>query len=410
MATISTKLNKDGSVRYSIQFIVVDDATRRKTRKTLTLGSRYAKRQVDLICRQIERLVDCRASAREPDASVSVWLDEIDAELREKLAAVGLIKAREIATLATIFSRFEESAKFSQYAPNSVRNYLQSRKRFFQYFDPTERPDDLTLADVENWKRDLESGYSDATVAGMIKVARTVFNWAVKQELIQKHKFNSISRGSFKNKSREFYVSLDWYRRLLDAAPNRTWRAIVALCRIGGLRCPSEVLEAQWSDVLWSDERFVVRDVKRKTTRVIPLFPELRTELEELFAQTTDASSPYIVDKYRRSVSLRQGFEKIVDLAGLPRWERLFHNLRGSRSNELFSQFPTHVAGAWMGQSESVALQHYLHPTDDDYRKAANGQVEKNRSDVERAENDCRNDCRQYGTELDSTGQHRTRE
>lgn len=392
MATIITKTNKNGGVRYSIQFYQFDDATRRRTRKTVSLGSQYAKKQVERIARQIERILDCRASARELDPSLTVWLDEIDGDLRRKLASAGLIKTVENLTLATIFDRFEASARFQKYAPNTVVYHRRKREQFFKYFNPDERPDDLTVADVDDWRKSLTGEYAEATIAGLVKTVRTVFNWAVKQELLKSHRFNAIPRGTFENKSREFFVTREWFRKLLDAAPNQTWRAIIALCRIGGLRCPSEVFAARWGDVRWDDEKFLVRDSKRKTTRILPLFPELRRELSELFNPKTDGEDDFIVRECRSYDAAYRRFEKIVDQAGLPRWERLLHNLRGSRSNELFSGYAAHVAGAWMGQSASVALKHYLHPTDADYLRAVDepeNDEDKPKSKKRRPKSDC---------------------
>ena len=65
------------------------------------------------------------------------------------------------------------------------------------------------------------------------------------------------------------------------ACPNTDWRTIVALCRYGGLRCPSEVLTLKWADVDWEHGRFRVHSPKTehhpgKEVREVPLFPELR--------------------------------------------------------------------------------------------------------------------------------------
>jgi hypothetical protein len=37
--------------------------------------------------------------------------------------------------------------------------------------------------------------------------------------------------------------------RVLQACPQAEWRLIMALCRYGGVRCPSELLPLQWSEV-----------------------------------------------------------------------------------------------------------------------------------------------------------------
>lgn len=80
---------------------------------------------------------------------------------------------------------------------------------------------------------------------------------------------------------------------MLDACPNHHWRTIVALCRFGGLRCPSEALSLRWQDVDWEAGRIVVQSPKTehdvgKANRTIPLFPELRPILAEAFDLAPD--------------------------------------------------------------------------------------------------------------------------
>ena len=61
---------------------------------------------------------------------------------------------------------------------------------------------------------------------------------------------------------------------------------------------------------------------------------------------------------------------KIIRRAGLEPWERVFQILRASRQTELNRQHPAHVVCDWMGNSEAVANEHYLHTTDTDFDRA----------------------------------------
>jgi len=366
MATIQKRKNKKGTVRYEIQYYK-DGA-----RKTISLDSGYDERQAKRVKTQLEELLVCLEARAKPDASLAAWLENLDEGLRERLAKADLLVFVEPPTHGEIWRRFYDSPRFQRMAPNTARNYRGVATRFFEFFDESRRVEETSKADADEWRKSLvDAGYAEATAAGAVKCVRSVYNWAVDANLLESHPFTDVYRGSFQNKRREFFVSRDWYRRLLDACPDQDWRTILALCRIGGLRRPSEVLEARWDDVNWDAERFAVRDRKRKTTRVIPLFPELREELDKQFFATQGNDCPYIVANHRfDSNNLRTGLSRIIFHAGLPQWERIFHNLRGSRSCELFSEQPAHVASAWMGQSEKVANAHYLHPTDDDYRRA----------------------------------------
>ena len=58
------------------------------------------------------------------------------------------------------------------------------------------------------------------------------------------------------------------------------------------------------------------------------------------------------------------------------RWPRVFHNLRASRQTELENVFPTHVVCEWLGNTESVAREHYLRVTEDHFPTAVHGALQ----------------------------------
>ncbi len=58
---------------------------------------------------------------------------------------------------------------------------------------------------------------------------------------------------------------------------------------------------------------------------------------------------------------MRKEMLQIIKRASLTPWERLFHNLRVSRSNELFRRFNVFNASYWMGQSVKTAEAYYIH-------------------------------------------------
>ena len=152
-------------------------------------------------------------------------------------------------------------------------------------------------------------------------------------------------------------------------------RLIVALSRFGGLRCPSEHLALKWGHIDWSRSRITVPSPKTehhagKSSRTIPLFPELREPLTEAFEQA-EPGTEFVITRYRDSnQNLRTQFERIITKAGLEPWEKLFQNLRSTRETELAEAFPIQVVTAWLGNSEPVARKHYLQVTDDHFARA----------------------------------------
>jgi integrase len=162
---------------------------------------------------------------------------------------------------------------------------------------------------------------------------------------------------------------------VLEACPDIEWRAIVALSRYGGLRCPSEQVLLSWQDIDWESGR--VRITSPKTAqypdgavREIPLFPELHVILAEAFEQAKPGAV-YVIQRYRSAdQNLRTQFLRILKRAGVTPWPRLFHNLRATRETELAHFHPLHVVCKWIGNSPAVARRHYLQVTDFDFQKA----------------------------------------
>jgi integrase len=178
------------------------------------------------------------------------------------------------------------------------------------------------------------------------------------------------------NRDRLFFVTREMTARIMEACPNAEWRAIIALCRFGGLRCPSELLTLTWQDILWDRNRFQVSSPKLEHAksmgkRWVPLFPELRPYLEALYDQA-EAGTVYVINRTRNGgVNLRTQFKRIIHRAGLTPWERLFQNLRTSRETELAEEYPLHIATEWIGNSVAVAAKHYLQVTEEHFEKAA---------------------------------------
>lgn len=151
--------------------------------------------------------------------------------------------------------------------------------------------------------------------------------------------------------------------QLLQAS-NSEYRLIIAFARYGGLRCPSELVGLKWSDVDWDQSRFTVHSPKTehhgKSKRIVPLFPELRTIIEQARANAADGVDRILPKVFEYS-NLGTMVHKIVKRAGIPDdIPRFFQNCRSSRQTELEAEFPLHVVCSWLGNSESTAKKHYL--------------------------------------------------
>src|SRR5439155_24067026 len=68
--------------------------------------------------------------------------------------------------------------------------------------------------------------------------------------------------------------------------------------------------------------------------------------------------------------NMRTTFAKIVRRAGVEPWPRLWHSLRASCESDLAQSFPLATVTKWLGNTPSVALRHYVDPTEAAFDRA----------------------------------------
>lgn len=361
-------LAKDGS-GWRILFCC---PTTRK-RPTIRLG-KCSKKSATTALNMTENLIEAKSLGVPIDQQTIGWLNKIDVKLRDRLAKVNLAPEANAAILGTFLTAYIEGR--ANLKPNTLRNYRVTEQHLLKHFGADRELSTITPGDAEDWReRLLRDGKAIATVNREVKRAKQYFEAAKKRELIADNPFADLKGGKQENQSRLYFVSPEDTQKVIDACPDAQWRLIVALARYGGLRTPSETLALTWDDVLWDQERIVVHSPKTehiegRTSRVIPLFPELRPHLDEVW-ETAEKGNPHVVTRYRDSrANLRTQFERIIARAGLEPWPKLFQNLRSTRETELAREHPIHVVCDWIGNSELVAAKHYLQVTDEDFKAA----------------------------------------
>lgn len=374
MASISREPNG----RRTIQFVGPDGK-----RRSIRLG-KVSQRTAEGIKVRVESLVTAAITGNMDD-DLARWVAEREDAMIAKLAAVGLVPKRAIATLEAFLNRYIESRV--DVKPATITNWTQVKRSLIDHFGADRPLRSITVGDCENYRLYLLGrGFAPTTAARWLRFARQFFTAARKHKLVAVNPFSEIEAPAASPSDRQFFVTAEATRRLLEAAPGIHWKVIIGLSRWGGMRCPSEVLSLRWQDVDWEKGRLTVTSPKTehrpgRATRVVPLFPELRPILEAAF-EAAPEGAVYVVDpKYRKAAlgprgwmncNLRTTFEKIIKRAGLTPWPRLFHNLRASRETELADRFPIQTVTAWMGNTPRIAMKHYLQVRDEDFDAAVN--------------------------------------
>jgi site-specific recombinase XerD len=326
----------------------------------------------------VETLVYYRKNGTHvPDKAVTNWLSAAPTELQEKLAKVGLINVTKSKTCQELWETCLKH-KTGEVKESTMKSYRHCQDQFFERFSPTEPIGKITAEVLLDWKTDLlASGHATNSVAQYVQTTKMVFDWAVDQDWLTKNPGQKIPNGQMVNRDKDRKISMEEYVKMLDVSPNQEWRTIVALARIGGLRCPSELRCLRWTDVNWSENRFLVRSPKTERheghhERIVPLFPELRTELEQHFSLAETEGNEFVIQGLQNTCwQLNHVIQKIAALAGLGTLAKPFTNMRKTRSNEVYRRWGEIKESLWIGHSDKVMKDFYHWQEDEDFAEAA---------------------------------------
>ncbi len=355
-------------------------------RRTIRLGKTTVKAAENVKIR-VETLQAAKTSGNPIDNDTAKWTRSLPNELANKLAAAGLVAARDTTTVDGLLKAFM-AANSSEAKPSTRAVWRTVGRDLRLHFGEDYPIRTIGRVEAEVFRQGLiERKLAATTIHKRLQFTRRFFSHAVRFEWIERNPFADIKHKSGDPQLRQHYISVEETERLIDAAPNYVWRTIIALARYGGLRSPSEVLSLPLDNLDW--ERGAVKVVSPKTeghgqsTRTIPMFALLRPHLLEA-AEMAEVGQTHVIPEHLylpaaqgpngwRNSNLRTTFKKIVLRAGLEPWPRLFHNLRASCESDLAREYPITTVCRWLGNTVSIAVRHYIQVTDADFQRAAQG-------------------------------------
>jgi integrase len=357
-------------------------------REVISLGA-FQEPEAVIAKDYVEHLIDAAKRNRLPTTATRRWLDAIPAELHKRLAELKLVEPRGVVEAERTLIAYLRAYVKERTDWKKPENYKQAIDKLETFLKKDYPLGAVKRSDVERWHRwmiqDLE--LSPNTAGQNVKRCRQILNQALADRLIDENPFRGVRIDLKSDKSKNRYIDEATAKAILDACPNQEWRVIFALARYGGLRTPSETLNLRWSDIHWERNRFKVRSPKTarygKGERVIPLWPELRAELDELFAIVEPGNKisldSFVVQRYRSGEhNLRTALGRIADAAGVEKWPKPFMALRASRRTELErAGFKNHVLNDWFGHTGAIAEEHYLQVTEADFEAATEQQTQK---------------------------------
>lgn len=365
---------------------------------------------------KIEDLVTSLKTEIKPDKETQNWLlKSANMELIEQLESLGLCdQCQEVLderfdrnrTKAITVSNFVEwyaDARKGDTEPSTLRKIKSSLNQLREYLaehESIQTVDQITTETAFRFQLHRKKDKATTTVAKDVKVCKTAFTFAMKAGKVLSNPFSELKAGSEVNLDGQFILPITDYERLIEACPNSTWRVIIALGRIGGLREPSELVGLKWEHVNWHTGKILITSPKTKrygkAQREIPLFQRLEIELREHW-ELTGKNSEYVIDdpKLRtKNVNLRKAFHSIREKAGVPVFPNPFRNLRLSAANDLcrLEGITTKTVTEWFGHDITTALKHYHRVMESDFQLARQGDPFADRSKSHPKKGDVKSD------------------
>jgi len=345
-------------------------------RRTIRLG-KTSKRNAREFLGHVERLLYAKLTGGLSDDVTTRWLGDLDDSFHAKLAACGLIEARAVGTLDALLDDFRASLSVGKSTMQNVEVVLANLRGFFL---PDRRLTTIKPAEANLFRGWLASHggqyggpLASATVSRRTRRAKQVFEHAVRQGWLRTNPFAGQRGWSEANRGRDHFVAREAIAAILEEVPNLEFRAIVALARFGGLRCPSEILPLEWAAIHWGRQTLSVYAPKTDTHRIVPLFPELDEALGALFESATEGATRLFPRHQITGTGLSSTLASACRRANVTAWPKPWQNMRSTRESELLEEYPIHVVAEWLGHSPSVALKHYTQVVKDHHARAVAG-------------------------------------
>jgi integrase len=374
MASVS----KDPSGKYRIQFEAPDGR-----RRTLRLPVTEKKTALGIAV-HVERLLAQKIAGQPIPKETAMWLATIGTELRNRLVKVGLAEAANILTLEEFLANWLETKREMGHKVASLVAWGQTVNCLLDSLGSNKVLVEVTHTNGEVFRGYLQDrGLRPSTISKRLGHARAMLEDAVRLGHINANPWKYVRQRGGDPSERRAYVPLADIERVIDHCPNIHWKLLVALARFVGVRVPSEALSLTWADVDWERGRLNIPSPKTehlgKTHRVVPMFPMIRPYLELAFEQAPEGTVYVFPEDWRRrtqgprgwaNANLRTTLGKIIRRAHIEPWPRLFHNLRASCESDLAQSFPLAIVTKWLGNTPSVALRHYVDPTEAAFEQA----------------------------------------
>lgn len=202
------------------------------------------------------------------------------------------------------------------YSPNTINAYFRDINQFISETNINNLTT-ITLSEVKNYVAWLRDGFSNNSVLRKLSSLKTLYNWLLANNYIDKNYFNEISV-SKKKVILPKYLTIEQINSFLNALPLKTDldyrnKAMFELIYATGMRI-SELCNLLLVDINFN-ERFVRISGKGRVERIVPINDIALKYLEQYLNHHRLNLNPVVdnvfVNNHGKALS-RQGFYKIL--------------------------------------------------------------------------------------------------
>lgn len=339
------------------------------TRKTAVLGKHVSDISLEKYSRMILETVRCRRENRRISDDLLQDLNSLPEKLKRSIRKQGLFDfgVREHVKLSELFDEF-----LTLPHTESVSAVLErSRRNFEQYFDMDRNADTLEVSELLDFVRYLSTRpyrpLNSVSIENNWKRWRAVFRYALNRGVVKNNVFMAFKAGGDADRTESVYVERSMIRELIEKCTKTETRNVLSFARFAGLRIPSEVKVLRWQD--FSGNRFVIPGGKTGG-RIVPLFADLKPELERLRA--VSGTGEYLFPKLRGK---SQGYASdcvryLLTVLKTDSWPKLFNSLRASCITDYIQAgVPNDTLDAIFGNTRRIRSTFYSKMRETDYNR-----------------------------------------
>lgn len=319
---------------------------------TISGKREYLDRDYKVACRKLNEL---RAAEKRVEAGAHEWLDA------------------PFVTLADAYLSDVEKRRM----PNTYRANRYRLLRALKIIDAKTRVADIRKIHLARIEQTLNKSHSPTTIADTITAVQSVFNWAVKHDLLDMNPLIGYDKPS--RRSRNRIITPEEFQALLRHS-DVNFRRILIAARLTGCR-PGELRDLQWDWVdltlgLWTYVKHKTINTQRKPQpRIVPLpdpiwklchWLRIRASADSQHVFLNRHGKPYskdsLVTKMAR-VRERAGIEKKVD-------ENLcMYSARHTYATETVGKISDFELATLLGHTDNQMIKRYVHLNTDRLRE-----------------------------------------